>query len=217
MADALRLSDDESRQLWKLATIGHSRELCPASRSLTRDVPPTVKALLDQLSSPAFVAGPSDDVLAWNDTWERLARPLGLLEGAVPNLARHVFLHPRAGSVYPDWQATADEQVGRLRAAAVQWGDDDDFAALMEELRAVPEFVARWSVFGGADERRGSLRLAHPELGALRFAYEVLLLPGDDAHRLVTWLPDDDATATAIVATVGSAVPESPARLRIIG
>ena len=63
----------------------------------------------------------------------------------VPNLARHVFLHPDARTVYPDWVAAADEQVSRLRAATARWGDDDDFAALMDELRTAPDFIERWS------------------------------------------------------------------------
>ena len=75
-------------------------------------------ALLERLgTTPAFVVGPANDVLAWNDAWEALVRPLGMLDGAVPNLARHVFLHPDARTVYPDWVAAADEQVSRLRAA----------------------------------------------------------------------------------------------------
>lgn len=107
---------------------------------------PTVTALLKRLdTTPTFVAGPANHVLAWNDAWELLVRPLGMLDGAVPNLARHVFLHPVARTVYPDWVAAADEQVSRGRAATARWGDDDGFAALMDELRSAPGFTERWS------------------------------------------------------------------------
>jgi hypothetical protein len=41
-------------------------------------------------------------LLGWNGAWEQLVGPLGMFEGAVPNLARHVFLHPGARGVYPD-------------------------------------------------------------------------------------------------------------------
>jgi hypothetical protein len=40
----------------------------------------------------------------------------------------------------------------------------------------------------------------------------VLLLPGDDEQRLVTWLPADDITARA----TAEAVPSRPAQLRVI-
>jgi hypothetical protein len=140
-----------------------------------------------------------------------------MLDGPVPNLARHVFLHPRARDVYPDWVSAADEHVSRLRAATVHWGDDEGMAARMDELRDVPEFVTRWSTFSATDKRRGMKRLVHPELGELRLAYEVLLLPEDGEQRLVTWLPGDDATATALATAVGGGAPVSPAQLRVIG
>lgn len=128
---------------------------------------PTVTALLERLGpTPAFVAGPTNDVLAWNRSWEQLVRPLGMLDGAVPNLARHVFLHPSAPTIYPDWIAAADEQVSRLRAATDRWGDDESFAALMDELRTAPAFVERWSIVPTTEKRRGTKRIKHPDIGA---------------------------------------------------
>lgn len=218
LADALCLADDERQGLWELATIGDSRELCSAARALGREVAPTVVALLEQLSpTPGFVVGPFSDVLAWNDAWEQLVTPLGMLEPPVPNLARHIFLHRAAQAVYPEWAVAADEQVDRLRAATVRWGDDEGFVELMDELRGVPEFVTRWSAYGMSEQRRGMQRLVHPEIGELRLAYEVLGLPDDDEQRLITWLPGDDATADALAAAAAGTVPTSPARLRIIG
>lgn len=217
LSDALRLDEDERGSLWALATAASSRELCPASRAVTRSVAPTVVDLVQRLDpTPAFVTGPTADVLAWNDAWERLVTPLGLLEGHAPNLARHVFLHPSARLVYPDWAAAADEQVDRLRAATPRWGDDEGLVALMGELHAAPAFVERWSTYGAGESRRGVRRLAHPRLGRLCLAHEVLLLPGDDEQRLVAWLPGDEATALALTATVDDPVPTSPAQLRVI-
>lgn len=162
--------------------------------------------------------GPANDVLAWNDAWEQLVRPIGMFDGAVPNLARHVFLHPDARTFYPDWPGAADEQVSRLRAATARWGDDDGFAALMDELRSAPDFVERWSIFAPTEKRRGTMRVVHPAFGGLRFNYEVLLLADDvDEQRLVTWLPADDATAAALARGGNMSFPTSPAQLRVIG
>ena len=199
--------------------VSQTGELCPAPRPLARAVAPTVTTLLEHLgTTPAFVAGPANDVLAWNDTWEQLVRPLGMLDDALPNLARHVFLHPDARTVYPDWAAVADEQVSRLRAATTRWGDDEGFSALVDELRTAPDFNERWSTFATTDKRRGTTRIVHPDLGRLRLNYEVLLLPDDvDEQRLITWLPADDATAAALARTDAAAVPTSPAQLRVIG
>jgi hypothetical protein len=141
-----------------------------------------------------------------------------MLDGARPNLARYVFLHPDARTVYPDWVTAADEQVSRLRTATARWGDDHDFALLMDELRASPAFNERWSTFATTDKRRGTTRIVHPDMGRLRLNYEVLLLADDiDEQRLITWLPADDATAAALAGAGDNAVPSSPAQLRVIG
>jgi transcriptional regulator with XRE-family HTH domain len=219
LAGALRLDDGQRRELYMLAMVSQTAELCPAARPLARAVAPTVTALLQGLgSTPAFVAGPANDVLAWNDAWEQLVRPLGMLDDELPNLARYVFLHADAPVVYPDWSTAADEQISRLRAATARWGDDPDFAMLLNELRAAPEFSERWSTFATTDKRRGSMRISHPDLGRLRLNYEVLLLADDiDEQRLITWLPADDASASALAGAGDDAVPSSPAQLRVIG
>ena len=91
-------------------------------------------------------------------------------------------------------------------------------APLVAELMEAPEFARRWSQHGVADKRRGEQRIAHPALGALRVAYEALLLPDAVDQRLVTWLPDDERTAAAF-ATLVTTQPEpvSPAVLRVVG
>lgn len=218
LADALRLDDEQRRQLYTLVVVSQHQELCPAPRRMTRAVAPTVVALLDGLgTTPAFVASPANDLLAWNDAWEQLVRPLGVLDGVSPNLARYVFLHPDAQAVYPDWAAAADEQVSRLRAAADCWGHDEAFAVLMEELHTAPGFVERWAVSVTSESRRGATRIAHTDLGRLRFNYEVLLLPDDvDEQRLITWLPADDATDAALSRASEMTKPTSPAQLRVV-
>jgi transcriptional regulator with XRE-family HTH domain len=217
LAAALLLDDGQRRQLYRLAMVSQSAELCPAPRPLALAVAPTVTTLLEHLGTPAFVVGPANDVLAWNDAWEHLVRPLGLLDDATPNLARHVFLHPDARTVYADWVGAADEQISRLHAATGRWGEDERFAALIDELRTAPDFVRRWAIFASSEKRRGTTHIVHPDLGRLRLSYEVLLLPDEvDDQRLITWLPADDATATALARMGDTGVPTSPARLRVI-
>jgi transcriptional regulator with XRE-family HTH domain len=222
LADALLLDVDQRRQLHTLAVISQGQEMCPEPRPLVRTVAPTVRALLERLGpTPAFVLDPANDVLASNPAWEALVLPMGLVDEDEPNLARHVFLHPAATTVYPDWETVADEQAGRLRASSVQWGEDERFVALLDGLRAAPAFVARWEAFAATDRRRGTTRLHHPELGPLRVDYEALLLADDAVDlRLVTWLPGDDATAIAFDRAgfdAAAGVPTSPANLRVIG
>jgi len=218
LADALRLDDDGLRQLSMLARVSEAAALCPAAGSLTRAVAPTVTALLERLgTTPAFVVGPANDVLAGNGTWERLVQPLGMLEKAEPNLARYVFLHRDAPTVYPDWTVVADDQVARLRTASLRWGDNERFVKLMDELHTASDFVERWSKFATTEKRRGTTRILHPDFGYLRINYEVLLPDDVDEQRLITWLPADESTADAFARLGDTAAPSSPAQLRVIG
>jgi transcriptional regulator with XRE-family HTH domain len=218
LADALRLDDDGLRQLSMLARVSETAGLCPAAGPLTRVVVPTVTALLERLgTTPAFVVGPANDVLAWNGAWGHLVRALGMLEKAEPNLARYVFLHRDARTVYPDWTVVANDQVARLRAASLRWGDNERFATLIDELHGAPDFVERWSKFATTEKRRGTTRILHPDFGRLRINYEVLLPDDVDEQRLITWLPADEVTANAFASLGDTAAPSSPAQLRVIG
>ena len=219
LADALCLDDGARRQLAMLAMVSQGAVLCPSARPSARVVAPTVTALLERLgTTPAFVVGPANDVLAWNGAWGQLVQPLGMLENAEPTLARYVFLHREARRVYPDWTAVADDHVGRLHAATARCRDDERFATLIDELRGAPDFVERWSKFAAIDKRRGTTRIVHPGFGSLRINYEVLLLPDDvDDLRLITWLPADGLTADAFTTLGDAAAPSSPAQLRVIG
>ena len=118
---------------------------------------------------------------------------------------------------FDDWPAAADDQVARLSAASVRWGDNERFAKLMDELRTAPDFVERWSKFATTDTRRGTTRIVHPDFGRLRINYEVLLPDEVDEQRLITWLPADDSTAHALASLGDTAAPSSPAQLRVIG
>lgn len=215
LAAALRLDDEERAHLGKLAAIAHSPELCPEAVPLTDEVSAGVRHLLDDLAStPAFVVGPIGDVVAWNDAWGRVVAPLGLLDDTPVNLARYVFLHPRAKDVFTDWPTAANEQVARLRAVEPRWGSAPAYVALLDDLLAVEDFVARWSTHPVAEKRRGTKRLTH-DGGELQMAYEVLLLPDDD-QQLVTWRAADAVSADRLAALLTDGRPVSPAQLSVV-
>ncbi|HWJ62169.1 MAG TPA: helix-turn-helix domain-containing protein [Acidimicrobiales bacterium] len=217
LADALQLDRDERFHLMGLAARSaspHLEQFCPAAPALDAEVPATVRALLDQLTAPAFVIGPLGDVLASNGAYRTIAGPLGLLD--VPNLVRHVFLHPDAPTVYDDWDGTADAQVARLRAAHRRLADDPAVVALLAELLAVPAFAERWDAHPVAQKEHGPKVLHHPGAGELRLSYEALGLARDD-QQLIAWLPADDATAAALDHLLATELPVSPAQLRVVG
>lgn len=168
--------------------------------------------LLERLHpTPAFVLGPVGDVLAWNDAWAGVVGALGVLDDPAPNLARYVFLDPRARDAFPAWWLAADEQVGRLRRAMTRWEGDEAVAELIAQLRTAPEFELRWAAHPVDEKRRGAKLIAHPTAGDLDLLVEVLAVADDSEHVLVTWLPADDVTVARL-----DAILASP-HLRVVG
>ncbi|MEV8594571.1 helix-turn-helix transcriptional regulator [Streptomyces sp. NPDC052012] len=212
LADALRLTTAERVHLHRLAkTI--SGGTCGAPPPV-RTVRPTVRMLLDRLEpTPAVLLNTLSEALAWTEGYDRLARPLGLLDGEPPNLARFVLTDERARTAYPDWDRVADDQVAALKQGPVRQSPGG--SALVSELGLLAgrEFTERMARLPGLPTASGVVRMAHPDAGELRLAYEVLELPVDDGQRLMVHLPADTAAEAALERVLGVRRGE----LRIVG
>jgi transcriptional regulator with XRE-family HTH domain len=199
IAGALKLDEDDLAQLRQLAAVTNGRELCPSSRPLAQSVRPTVRSMLDALEpTAAFVLNRLADVLAWNRGFERIARPVGMLDDDPPNLARFTFGDERATVAYPDWDAVADDAVSDLRSGCA--GNDAMAAGLVGALTdtAGAAFTDRWTSTSIVAKRSGTTRLVHPEVGELRLAFETMALADGDEQRLIVWLPADERTSAAL-------------------
>jgi transcriptional regulator with XRE-family HTH domain len=213
LADALRLGDDDLDHLRQLSVISSGTELCPVARAAARAVRPTVRAMLEQFEpAPAFVINHLADLLAWTDGYDRLARPLGILDGDEPNLLWFTFTDERARAVYPDWDDIADEQTANLHAELR--GPDDDARAFADRVARVAgaDFTDRWDRHPVGAKRTGTKAVVHPEVGLLRLAFETLDLADPDRQRLVIYLPADAATSAGLDQLAG----RQPGRLRSV-
>lgn len=199
IADALQLAPRERAHLYRLTKASNPTFNCRGDIAPARGVRPTVRALLDRLEpTPAMVVNQLGDLVGSTAGFQRLVSSIGLLDAAQPNLTRYVFTDSRAREVYPDWDHVADEEVAALKHGPFR--ADPHIAALSDELAitAGDAFTKRVTTVPGLPRPNGVLRLAHPELGMLRLAYETLELPADDAQRLVVYLPADPATSAAL-------------------
>jgi transcriptional regulator with XRE-family HTH domain len=199
LAEALRMTVSERVHLYRLTKGADKGFSCRGHAAPAHVVRPTVQALLDRLeSTPAVLLNQLNDILAHTAGYERLVRPIGLLDETPPNLARFVFTDRRARGAYPDWDHTADQQVAMLKQGPFR--ADPHMAALADELTltAGADFTRRVDTVPGLPKSSGILRLAHPEVGTLRLAYEILELPADDDQRLIVHLPADAATSAAL-------------------
>lgn len=215
LAEALRLPDTDIEYLHQLAVVSGGTELmCPHSRPRpARAVRPALRAVLDQLDpTPAYVLNHLTDLLAWNEGYDRLARPLGILDAEQPNLLWFTLADERARTAYPDWDDVADDQVAYLHELRRGDPEADSFATRLARTIG-PAFDDRWKRRPLQVRRTLVTAIAHPEVGLLRLALETLKPPDRDYQRLVVHLPADAATAAGLDRLAG----RHPGALRSVG
>jgi transcriptional regulator with XRE-family HTH domain len=196
LADAMRLGESDRDFLRHFSVIATGRELCPNVPVPTTTVRPTIERMLVRLEpSPAVVLNRLSDALAWNTSFDRLARPVGMLDGTRPNVARFAFGDPRARITFPDWHAVADDYLAALKAET--WTEDPYAEPLLSDLHATgAEFTERWNATHAPRIATGTHRVVHPEVGDLRITFETMRL-ADEGQRMVVYLPADDVTSDA--------------------
>ncbi|HZG92649.1 MAG TPA: helix-turn-helix domain-containing protein [Pseudonocardia sp.] len=185
LATALRLTDDEHVHLIRLVKAVDGGACSVRAAAPLR---PSLRALLDRLEpDPALLVDRIGTVLACTEGFRKLAGPLGLLDDG--SVARFVLVDPRARTVFPEWDAVAEEWAVRLRTAADL--GDPRATALATELALTPGsgFVARYAAATRVPRWSGTELWSHPDRGDLHLAYEALEVPGGAEHRLLTYLP----------------------------
>lgn len=193
LADALRLDAAEREHLIHVMCSSGTRGAAVQPPRLA--VRPTIRKLLAQIEpGVAYVTNRLGDLLAYTESFELLARPLGLLDGSVPNLTRFVFADERARRVFPEWGLVADEQALSLPFATPSERSDQ----LVADLSALAgsEFTRRLHSHGLPRSIRQLW--SHPVAGELCFDRETLELPAADVQQLVVLLPGDEATQSAL-------------------
>jgi hypothetical protein len=104
------------------------------------------------------------------------------------NLARFLFLDPRAGDFYVDWDKTANDAVAILRGEAGRNPNDRQLQDIVGELSTRSEdFRARWGAHNVRLHRTGGKQLHHPVAGDLELTYEALELPADPGLTMITY------------------------------
>ncbi|MFJ8010558.1 helix-turn-helix transcriptional regulator [Streptomyces fagopyri] len=188
LAGALRLDAQEHEHLRALVAraAGGARE---APATPTRSVRPGVRLLLENLRpNPAHVVSRTSDVLACNPGGMRLLAGLDEWPVRRRNVARYVFLHPDAPSLFDDWDEQVRACVGRMRALAGTDPDAPDLAELVDELLLKsPDFARLWDHYDVRLRSHGHRTFHHPEVGDLTLGYQSMHLDDTPGHRLVAY------------------------------
>jgi transcriptional regulator with XRE-family HTH domain len=187
LAQALQLDEAERGYLFDLARAA-TTSVRPRRRPAPQRVRPGIQRILDAMDTPAEVRNGRRDILAANRLGSALYSELYLDPVRPANLARFVFLSPRARAFFPDWESTASDLVASLRTAAGRNPHDRGLQDLVGELSTrSQEFRVRWAAHHVRRHQSGRKRLQHPVVGDLELTYEVLALPADPGLSLVVY------------------------------
>ncbi|MFD8078791.1 helix-turn-helix transcriptional regulator [Streptomyces sp. NPDC059718] len=199
LARALRLDDQEHQHLRDLAARAarYAPETPPAP---SRTVRPHLKLVLESLRpNPAYVISRSMDMLAWNPGGLALYAGLEDWPAKHRNLARYLFLHPAAGTLFPDWDRQITACVARLRAVAGTSPDAPDLTNLVGELLVKsPDFARLWERYEVTGRKPAQKTFHHPRVGTVTLTSQSMQLEGTPGQRVGVYTaepgtPDHDA------------------------
>lgn len=196
LASALQLDEAERAHLFDLArtantTVRSHRR--PAQQRVRSSVQRIVNAMADV---PAYVRNGRRDVLAANRLGYALYSEMYLDPARPVNIARFVFLSPRARSFFLDWDRAANDTVAILRAEAGRNPYDRGLTDLVGELSTrSEEFRTRWAAHNVRFHRTGLKDVHHPVVGDLHLTFEALDLPADPGLSLVVYTAERDSAS----------------------
>ncbi|MCW2804026.1 MAG: binding protein with helix-turn-helix domain [Propionibacteriaceae bacterium] len=188
LAGALQLDEAERVHLLDLARAANTTPR--ARRRPTRQlVRPSVQQTLDGMAGlPAYVRNGRRDILAANRLGYALYSEMYLDPARPVNIARFVFLSPRAHVFFLDWERAADDVVAILRSEAGRNPFDRSLSDLVGELSThSDEFATRWATHNVRFHRTGFKDIHHPIVGELHLTFEAMDLPADPGLSLVVY------------------------------
>lgn len=191
---ALNLDEAERDHLFDLARAagpGRRTQRQPGSRA----VRPSVHRILDALSTPAYLRNNRLDILAANQLCFALYTDIFTPENLPLNLARFMFLDPRAREFFVEWDAVADDMVAALRSEAGKNPLDRKLTDLVGELVTRSEaFRTRWARHNVRLHRTSAKKIQNPMIGEIAVFGDALKLPGENL-TLITYTAEADSRA----------------------
>jgi transcriptional regulator with XRE-family HTH domain len=200
IAGALHLDEAERTHLINLA-----RAAQPGARRARRGpgrptgVRPEIRRILDAMTeAPAYLRNGRRDILATNRLGRALYCELYDDPTRPVNLARFVFLDPRARTFFTHWSTAARDLVSALRIEAGNNPHDRALSDLIGELSTrSDEFASCWAAQNVRFHRSGLKSLHHPVVGDLELSFEAMDLLADPGLSLVVYSaepgsPSDD-------------------------
>ncbi len=186
LANALQLDEAECAHLFDLARAGNTTPRARRRRPAQQRIRPSVQRILDAVTdAPAYVRNGRRDILAANRLGYALYSEMYRDPARPANIARFVFLNPRARTFFLDWQSAANDTVAILRTEAGRNPHDRALTDLVGELSMrSDEFRTSWAAHNVRLHRTGLKDIHHPVVGDLHLMFEGAGPPG--RPRVVT-------------------------------
>jgi transcriptional regulator with XRE-family HTH domain len=186
LARALQLDEAERIHLFDLARAaappsGAGPTGRPATGRRRAEIRPSIRRLLDSMTgTPAYVRNARMDILAANRLCFALYAGV-LAPDALPlNIARFVFLDPRAPDFFVQWGSIADDFTSALRIQAGKNPQDAALNQLVGELATnSTAFSARWARHDVRLHQSATKRLHNTLVGEIELTGDALELTGD--------------------------------------
>jgi transcriptional regulator with XRE-family HTH domain len=187
LAGALQLDEAERAHLFDLARASSSTSR--TRRRPAQQVRTSVQQTLDAIAGvPAYVRNGRRDVLATNRLGRAMYSEMYLDPIRPVNIARFVFLSPRARTFFLNWEGAANDMVAILRTEAGRTPHDRELSDLVGELSMrSEEFRTRWAAHNVRFHRTGYKDIHHPIVGDLHLTFEAMDLPADPGLSLVVY------------------------------
>jgi transcriptional regulator with XRE-family HTH domain len=188
LAGALQLDEAERAHLLDLARAANAtrRGRRRPGQQLVR---PSVQRILDaMIVTPAYVRNGRRDILATNRLGYALYSEAYIDPARPVNIARFVFLSPRARAFFINWESAANDTVAILRTEAGRNPYDQGLTNLVGELSTrSDEFRTRWASHNVRLHRTGFKDIHHPVVGDLHLSFDAMDLPADPGLSVVVY------------------------------
>ena len=180
LAAALQLDEAERAHLLDLArAAAPSRE--SGKRRVRAEVRPSVGRILAGMTgTPAYVRNTRMDIVAANSLCFALYGDVLSPETLPLNLARFMFLDPRAREFFLEWNTLADDLAAALRTEAGRSPRDRALNTLTGDLATgSTEFSTRWARHNVRFHRSARKTLHNPLVGDIELTGDSLERPGE--------------------------------------
>lgn len=169
-------------------------------------VSPVLQRILENMgTSPAYIANPRWDLLAWNQAMARVYQTdFSALPARECNILRLMFTSPLQRVLLANWEKAAQGVLAQFRAGTERYIGESWREALVAELeQASPQFRAWWPQHTLQATHTEKKELNHPLVGRLVLQPTTFQITDAPDLRMIIYTPLAEANTPQKLAQLG--------------